>query len=81
MRALEGRVDLILSDLHLGEGPDGLEAIDNVRRLCRHEVPAILVTGDTAVDEVRRVAASGHLVLFKPLQPRRLFDALRDILS
>ena len=81
VRALEGRVDLILSDLHLGEGPDGLEAIDNVRRLCRHEVPAILVTGDTAVDEVRRVAASGHLVLFKPLQPRRLFDALRDQLS
>lgn len=81
VRALEGRVDLILSDLHLGEGPDGLEAIDHVRRLCRHEVPAILVTGDTAVDEVRRVAASGHLVLFKPLQPRRLYDALRDILS
>ncbi len=81
VRALDGRVDLILSDLHLGEGPDGLEAIENVRRLCLHEVPAILVTGDTASAEVQRVGASEHLVLFKPLQPRRLFDALRDKLT
>ena len=79
--ALEGHVDLILSDLHLGEGEDGLDAIDNVRRLCRQQVPAILITGDTSGDEMRRVAASGHPVLFKPMQPRRLFEALHNLLG
>ncbi|MBI3368496.1 MAG: hybrid sensor histidine kinase/response regulator [Burkholderiales bacterium] len=82
--ALEGRVDLILSDLHLGDEPqepDGLDAIDSVRRLCGHDVPAILVTGDTSHDQMRRVAASGHPVLFKPVQPRRLFNTLRALLS
>ena len=76
--ALEGRIDLILSDLHLGGEADGLEAIDRVRLWCRHEVPAILITGDTAHGEIRRIAASGHMVLFKPVQPRRLFEALRN---
>lgn len=79
--ALEGHVDLVLSDLHLGPGPDGLEAINNVRRLCGHEVAAILVTGDTAHDEIQRITASGLPVLFKPVQPRRLFEALRSTLS
>nr|WP_246312130.1 hybrid sensor histidine kinase/response regulator [Aquabacterium terrae] len=80
-QALEGHVDLVLSDLHLGDGPDGLEAIAAVRRLCGQEVPAILVTGDTAHDEIQRITASGHPVLFKPVQPRRLFEALRSSLN
>ncbi|MBI5255952.1 MAG: response regulator [Burkholderiales bacterium] len=79
--ALEGRVDLILSDLHLGDGPDGLEAIANVRRLCGHDVPAVLVTGDTSHDEIARVTASGLPVLFKPVQPKRLYEALRNTLA
>jgi CheY-like chemotaxis protein len=79
--ALEGHVDLILSDLHLGDGPDGLEAIAEVRRLCGRDVPAVLVTGDTAQAEIQRVTASGYPVLFKPVQPRRLFEALRNVLS
>ncbi len=79
--ALEGRVDLILSDLHLGGGPDGLEAVANVRRLCGRDVPAVLVTGDTAHDEIQRITASGLPVLFKPVQPRRLYEALRQTLG
>jgi CheY-like chemotaxis protein len=80
-QALEGRIDLIISDLHLGSGADGLLAIEGVQRLCRHEVPAILITGDTAHAELRRITSSGHMVLFKPVQPRRLFEALRDHLG
>jgi signal transduction histidine kinase len=78
--ALEGRVDLVLSDLHLGGGPDGVEVIENVRRLCGREVPAILVTGDTAPEQIRHVSDRDVAVLFKPVQPRRLFEALRDAL-
>ncbi|WP_395700763.1 hybrid sensor histidine kinase/response regulator [Aquabacterium sp.] len=79
--ALEGHVDLILSDLHLGDGPDGLEAIGNVRRLCGHDVAAVLITGDTSHDEIARITASGLPVLFKPVQPKRLYEALRNTLG
>jgi len=73
---LEGRVDLVLTDLHLGPGPGGVAVIASVRRLCGRDVPAILVTGDAAPEQVQDVALSGDPVLFKPVQPRRLFDAL-----
>jgi signal transduction histidine kinase len=79
--ALDGRVDLVLSDLHLGDGPDGQDVIASVRRLCGRELPAILITGETAAAEVQRIAASGDPVLFKPVQPRRLFEAIRDALA
>ncbi|MBO9688265.1 hybrid sensor histidine kinase/response regulator [Roseateles chitosanitabidus] len=73
--------DLILSDLHLGDGPDGIAAIRGVRQLCGSNVPAILVTGDTSREELRRATESGHTVLFKPLQPRKLFNALRGMVA
>jgi two-component system, sensor histidine kinase len=78
--ALEGRVDLVLTDLHLGPGPNGVDVIGSVRRLCGREVPAILVTGDAAPDQVQQVALTGDPVLFKPVQPRRLFEALNAAL-
>ncbi|MET0208173.1 MAG: ATP-binding protein [Burkholderiaceae bacterium] len=73
--------DLILSDLHLGEGPDGIAAIKAVRAHFGKDVPAILVTGDTSREELRRATESGHTVLFKPLQPRKLFNALRGMVA
>lgn len=68
--------ELILSDLHLGEGPDGIAAIEAVRRHCGFDVAAILITGDTSHEELRRATDSGHAVLFKPVQPRKLLNAL-----
>jgi two-component system, sensor histidine kinase len=77
VRRLEAPPDLVLSDLHLGDGPDGLAAIEAVRGECGFAVPAILVTGDTSHEELRRASESGHPVLFKPVQPRKLLNALR----
>jgi CheY-like chemotaxis protein len=79
--ALEGRVDLILTDLHLGSGPDGMEVVSIVRRLCGRDVPAILVTGDAAPDRSSHVTEGDCAVLIKPVQPMRLFQAMRAALS
>lgn len=79
--ALEGRIDLILTDLHLGPGPGGQDVVAAVRRLCGREVPALLVTGDTAGEALRAVAAGADPVLFKPVQPRHLFEAMRAALE
>lgn len=81
VRQLELPPDLILSDLHLGDGADGIAAIDAVRRQCGCELPAILITGDTSHEEMRRASASGHPVLFKPVQPRKLLNAMRGLVS
>ena len=76
---LDAPPDLILSDLHLGDGPDGIAGIEAIRRQCGCEITAMLITGDTSHTEIRRATESGHPVLFKPVQPRKLYDALRGL--
>ena len=45
----------------------------------RLRVPAVLVTGDTAPEQVLRVHESGHIVLYKPVQPKELLTILRKL--
>ena len=81
LRTLDLPPDLILSDLHLGDGPDGIDVIEQLRQACGGEVPAILITGDTSHEEMRRATDSGHPVLFKPVQARKLLNAMRGLVS
>jgi signal transduction histidine kinase/CheY-like chemotaxis protein len=75
-----GLIDVVVSDLRLANSEDGLRAIDEVRRTYGAPLPAILITGDTSPDEVKRAHAGGHPVLFKPVRARDLFVALRHTL-
>ncbi|MFT3720269.1 hybrid sensor histidine kinase/response regulator [Pseudorhodoferax sp.] len=77
LAAMELPPDLIVSDLHLGDGADGIAAIAAVRARCGYDVPAVVVTGDTTQEELQRVAEAGHAVLTKPLQARRLLEVVR----
>ena len=82
--ALEGRVDLVLTDMQLDPDPhqpDGLAVVETVRRLCGYPVPAVIVTGQTAPDVAAVLATCGDPVLFKPVQPRKLFDTMGSILG
>jgi two-component system, sensor histidine kinase len=76
-----GHVDLLLSDLHLGARAGGHEVVGALRRLCGRHIPAILITGDTAGQQLREVTAGADPVLFKPVQARLLSAALRMALA
>lgn len=78
---LKDRLDLIVSDLHLGPCEDGLQAIDAVRDICGRSVPAMLLTGDTTPAAVQRVNATGTRLLFKPLEPGVLLHQVRSLLG
>lgn len=80
-QALEGRIDLVLSDVHLGGSADGLELVGQLRRICGRDLPAILITGDIAGTGLQRLAEGADPVLFKPVQPRRLYEAMRAVLG
>jgi signal transduction histidine kinase len=69
------RPDVLLSDLRLGEGANGIETIDALRAQLG-ELPAAIVTGDIASERLLEVGATGLPVLHKPVQP----EALRDLL-
>jgi len=72
-------IHAVLSDLRLRNGEDGLQAINAVRHVLGYQLPAVLVTGDTSPEQVKRVHDSGHRVLFKPVLPKELFSMLRQL--
>jgi two-component system, sensor histidine kinase len=76
MTALPDRLDLVISDLDLGPGADGVEAIAIARRIAGYPVPAIVVTGNTGREQLPRLTESGHPVLLKPVLPRKLHAAV-----
>ncbi len=68
-------VDVILSDLRLANGANGIEAVKALRRELG-PVPAALVTGDIAEERLLELRASGLPVLHKPVKA----EALRALL-
>ena len=73
--------DLIISDLHLGPELSGLDVLDAVSRRYRCD-PAhpsfarLLVTGETRPDQIETITAKRIPVLFKPVAPQRLREAM-----
>jgi len=69
--------DLVLADLHLGEGPDGLDVVEALRRAWGRAVPAALVTADREPTLRVRARARQVEVLHKPVKPAALRALLR----
>lgn len=66
------RPDLIISDLHLGNGQTGMDVIADVRADTGTMIPAFLISGDTTPDCLQEVQARGYRLLHKPVAPIRL---------
>jgi len=69
--------DLLVADLHLDDGPDGLEIIETLRRRWALSVPAALITADRDPTLRPRARARGVELLHKPVKPAALRALLR----
>ena len=77
-----GRVpDVIVSDYRLPDDVDGIEVVNRLRRKYGRDIPAILVTGDTAPDTIQRIARAGFPLLHKPLRPAKLRALLTHLIQ
>jgi signal transduction histidine kinase len=72
---------VVISDYRLGGSRTGADAIAALRAQAGRDVPALLVTGDTAPDRLREAAASGVALLHKPVGPSDLYRALVRVLG
>ncbi len=63
---------LIISDYRLRNGEDGIAAIERLRSEFNSDIPAILITGDTAPDRIRDAVISDCLLMHKPVSDNRL---------
>lgn len=80
LRRKDVALDVILSDYRLRDGKTGIAAIAAIREYCGG-ISAVLVTGDTAPDRLKEAAASGYLLLHKPLNAWRLKSVLCGLLA
>lgn len=78
LRASGVRPDAIIMDYRLREGRTGTQAIQRLQHEWSCEVPALLVTGDTAAERLREAKASGYELVHKPIQPAMLRAFLRN---
>ncbi|WP_411877762.1 hybrid sensor histidine kinase/response regulator [Polaromonas sp. YR568] len=73
--------DLIVSDYRLRGNQTGAEAIAALRSLLDKDVPALMITGDTAPDRLREALASDLPLLHKPVAPEQLFRSMTDAIN
>lgn len=69
-------IDLIITDYRLEAGTTGLDAIKQMRLHLGRSVPAVILTGDTSPERLKDVAASGHLLLHKPVDVEQVRQAI-----
>jgi len=73
--------DLIIADYRLDAEMTGRDAIDMIRKTLATDIPAIIITGDTAPERLREAKRSGLPILHKPVQPEELMARVRETLS
>lgn len=71
--------DIIIADYRLRDGKTGVQVIERLRREIGMDIPALIVTGDTAPERLREAQASGHTLMYKPVQPGKLRAYLRRV--
>jgi signal transduction histidine kinase len=72
--------DVVISDLHLRDGASGLDVLtaldDYYQRDHRPPFARLLITGETRSDRLHEIMASKITVLYKPVAPERLREAI-----
>ena len=75
------RVDVIASDYRLQENITGIDAIKTFKRMSgSNDLPAFLITGDTAPERLQEAASFGLPLLHKPLKQGEFKMVLRSLL-
>lgn len=73
LQHLAGRIpDFVIADLRLRGEDTGIEAIRQLRAELGDSIPAVLISGDTAIEQLRKVSAAGLTIMHKPLKAIRL---------
>ena len=75
------KVDVIVSDYRLQENMTGIDAIKSYKQLTgRNDLPAFLITGDTAPERLKEATSFGLPLLHKPLKQGAFKVVLRNLL-
>lgn len=72
---------LVVCDLRLRQGENGIETVDYLRTQYNDDLPAILITGDTDPERLQLAHHSGLMLLHKPVSPDALKAAMANAMA
>jgi signal transduction histidine kinase/CheY-like chemotaxis protein len=75
------RPSLIICDYRLRGEENGIAVIRRLQSEYNDDIPALLITGDTAPDRLKEAQASGLPLLHKPIHNSKLRAAIAELLS
>ena len=73
--------DAMIVDWRLAAGATGLDAVERLRAAFGAAIPALIVSGASAPDDLNRIKATGMPLLHKPVAPAKLRSALAFLLG
>lgn len=73
--------NIIIADYRLPGELDGIEAVTRVQLAVGTAIPAIIITGESKLNEIQKMSEMGYLVLRKPVRPAKLRSLINHFLS
>lgn len=77
----ENAVDIVICDYRLKEHQNGVEAIAKIRQHNARQLPAIMITGETANDVLESAIHNNIIVLHKPLSGQLLKQKILEAMQ
>jgi len=71
-------IDALFVDYRLREGRTGVEVANKLVDTLEYELPVMVITGDTAPEQLREIEVSGFQLSHKPIQPDVLKVFLKE---
>lgn len=73
--------DILICDYRLRDNHNGLDVVNELREEFNLEIPAIIITGDTASQRIQAIESSGLLALHKPVDEIELKSTLLRLIQ
>jgi CheY-like chemotaxis protein len=74
------RPDLVLCDLNLADGDNGVAVVDRLRREHGAGLACAFITGESAPEHLAEARAVGHPIALKPTKPAKLRALIEHLL-
>jgi len=68
--------DLLVCDYHLSDGHNGVETANAICHQLSRDIPCIILTGDTTIESEISEDGIKRGILYKPVHPRKLREAI-----
>lgn len=81
IKAMDSPPDAIVADYRLLNDRTGVQAIEMLRETFKQEIPAMILTGDTAPERLAEVDSSGLPIMHKPVEAGALQVEIERVLK